>query len=106
MGGSALPRPARCRPETGLETPRRKAPMPPLEGEVPNEREAEGFVTSIECENPSVSLRLPTPLSGAPLAKPEAGSIQPTALFRKQAGGYEPPLQGAGAFIEPRHINM
>ena len=55
MGGSNLPRPVRRRSETGLETPRRKAPMPPLEGEVPNEREAEGFVTSTECENPSAT---------------------------------------------------
>ena len=28
-------------------TPRREAPLPPLEGEVPNEREAEGFVRKL-----------------------------------------------------------
>ena len=36
--------------------------MPPLEGEVLNEREAEGFVRQQSCtRNPSVSLRLPAP---------------------------------------------
>ena len=42
MGGSNLPRPARCRSETGLETPRRKAPSAPPLGELLSEREAEG----------------------------------------------------------------
>ena len=32
--------------------PRRKAPMPPLEGEVPNEREAEGFVRQQSMKTP------------------------------------------------------
>ena len=59
-----------------------EVPLPPLEGEVPNECEAEGFVRV----NPSVSLRLPAPLPEAPLAKPLARSIQRTTLFRQLAG--------------------
>ena len=43
-----------------------EVPMPPLEGEVPNEREAEGFVRQLS-KNPSVSpFGLPAPLSGEP----------------------------------------
>ena len=34
MGGSNLPRPARYRSETGLETPRREAPSAPPLGEL------------------------------------------------------------------------
>ena len=30
----------------------REAPMPPLEGEVPNEREAEGFVRKLSKKTP------------------------------------------------------
>ena len=32
--------------------PQHKAPMPPLEGEVPNEREAEGFVRKLSKKTP------------------------------------------------------
>ena len=33
-------------------TPRHEVPMPPLEGEVPNEREAEGFVRKLSKKTP------------------------------------------------------
>ena len=33
-------------------TPRHEVPLPPLEGEVPNEREAEGFVRKLSKKTP------------------------------------------------------
>ena len=48
-----------------LATRWHEVPSPPLEGEVPNEREAEGFVRQ-QSVNPSASLRSAAPLSGEP----------------------------------------
>ena len=58
-----------------------EVPMPPLEGEVPNEREAEGFVRKLSKKTPQ-SAR-----SGCQL--PFQGSQGGCAA----AGGFEPPLR-------------
>ena len=78
---------------------RREAPLPPLKGEVA-ERSEVGGVFQHSARNPSVRFvgsevppNLPAPLSGAPLAKPEAVTIHRTALAR-QLRAADPPLQG------------
>ncbi len=57
---------------TILATCWHEVPVPPLEGEVPNEREAEGFVRV----NPSASLRSAAPLSGEPRRLRRSGRYQ------------------------------
>ena len=48
----------------------REAPMPPLEGEVPNEREAEGFVRQQSSKPLSFAALSSSPFRGAEAASP------------------------------------
>ena len=83
--------------------------MPPLEGEVPNEREAEGFVRKLSKKTPqSARSGCQLPFQGsqggfaarvARLATP-TGRMRSTGCFLKSgvSGGFYPPLRGCGTF--------
>ena len=55
-------------------------PVAPLEGEVPNEREAEGFVRRLSMKTPQLRFAQQLPFQGS-----QGGYAA--------AGGYEPPLR-------------
>ena len=60
-----------------LTSLRCEAPLPPLEGEVPNEREAEGFVRKLSnkvCKPLSFAALSSSPFRGAKAATPQRDS--------------------------------
>ena len=75
--------------------PGAKRPRRPWKGRWLSVSETGGVCPSTERVNPSVSLRLPAPLSGAPLAKPETITIQRITQSQNLAGGCYPPLRVA-----------
>ena len=65
-----------------------EVPLPPLEGEVPNEREAEGFVRKLSKKTPqSARSGCQLPFQGSQGGCAAAGGFEPPLRVQRETGG-------------------
>ena len=69
-----------------MSTRRHEVPLPPLEGEVPNEREAEGFVRQLSVKTPQLRFAQQLPFQGSQGGCAAGGRLRASPTDSKDFG--------------------